>query len=633
MNDNQNQQDINYALENMWKAAKNAAEKVRNKDEKINDLENKIEFLTLSNNKKNEELSETKAEVEKLNSTIHQKNERIASQYNEIDDLRKKQEKLSQLEQNYIALLDENQIYKFESEKYIKTSLELENKKEENTILENKVIELENIKKNLEEKINVDESTKKNYEFAQKEIVTNKLELIEKNETIEKLKVKIFQLESSLINFDETKNKNKNLEEKENNLLAEIEKLKEEVSKIETQSNNEKLQLIARNIDKEEECKNIFSEKQFLQKIIEEKENEIEKLKDITPKNEELICQYIEKIQNQEEQNFTLEDKISLQENQINELNKANDILQSEKQKVEEINVKNTNKLNLLENYVEHLKDNLYIAQKDLDEEKKHASNIQKSNNELNKAINESNRKIEELVKEKNEDLIKINSLADSLKEAKNQLENLLIKNNELKNTLTHNKTDDEKVQQLKQENENLLEIVEEMTKKISDNEVALMQNYEEKIQFQKENENLQSELKKVEKLVKAFKKLSEKNEESINTIAELQKDLEYYKNRSYDENSLFSPENILAEQNNFELKIEKLKKENAETHTKNKQLSNKIIELNNKITELNDQITKLNNEKIKEEKPNVQTTQATSTEAEIANKLEGLLNKLANKL
>ncbi len=742
-----NNKGVNDALENMWKVAQNAAEKFNQTNQKVNDLQTQIDLVNNSLSEKQEELNTKESLIAELSTSINDKNARLTSQYNEIDDLQTQIKRLSELEDKYIALLNENSNYKIEAENHLKVNTELKTIRQKIIEQNNIISELKQKNETLEELARDNSQVLQNYEFAQKEIVSKKLELIQKDEEIEKLKIKIFEFESLALNTKDNTEQKHILEQENNELKDKIDKINLEIKELQIQYDNEKLQLVSKNISHKEELKNSYFAKQFLQNLADKKETENLQLIDKINKNEELICNYLGKIQTYEEAKQISKNKISLLENQLNTLtsalqelkqdsdnnserllaraNKINFLercLLHEQSRVSALETSNStleseclslsnklssfdgtsssllaraNKINFLERCLLHEQSRVSSLESDLSTLESSYSSSKSERLSLEISLVNSNKKIQELEDNEKHNAQKMVDMANSLQTAKNQLESLLSKNSELQNTVEQYNNNE--AEQLHAEKENLLEIIEELTGKININEDKIAQLLADKTEIQRTNVKLNKELKKNNKVVDAFEKLNQKNEENLTIIAELKKDLKYYKNRAYDENSLFAPENMLPQENNLEKELEKIKKENAKILSKNKALTNQLKdqeesnkaltnqlkdqeesnkaltnqlkdqeesnkaltnqlkdqeESNKALTnqlkdqeEINKELTNQLKDKEQSNKKTAQKAKKTkkqvvqeesevdSTELDIANKLEGLLTKLSNKI
>ena len=634
--------DINDALKNMWDAAKKATEKIAMSNKKVNELQAQFDFLENTINQKNKKNEELVNRIKELEKNINEKNERITSQYTEIDSLIKQQEKYSELETSYFTTVNENQNLKNELENFINQKQELEKLYDEYKNVSEKFLKFESENNQLKKKLYTVEKEIRDYEIAKKELLNNRLEIISRNEQIDKIKIQLAESQSIVFNQNVkikelTKNneflneKNNLLSEKNNEFLNEKNKLEDEINKIISENNIEKMDFIAKILACQNELKDFYHTKIYLENLLQEKE---EILKQVQYDSREEKKSFDEKINS-----IILEkDKIITEKNNFFDEKINSIILEKDKIIAEKNNtvVEYKNVIQQYEKEFEALKQIIKTTEEaSVFKDKQLQENLKINATEIEKN-NFENKKL----KEKNEELEKINY---ALREKNAELQQKIILSDE--NDFVNK---EKNTTELNNENERLRDIVAELNGELSKMQNEYKNTLGENTKFAKDNANLQNELQKIQKLTTAFESIKQTNEEQTNTITKLKNELKYYKKRVYDDESLFASENInlLGEVeikykqqiDDLNLEISRISSENKELLAKNNFLANELNE--QKIAHQNE----IKNQQ-KEFEKNISTVKNTSTvtvektaendfdKNELVNKLENFVAKLEKKL
>ena len=489
-------------------------------EKNIKEKEKEIESYIYQTNVQEEKLKELNLKVEKLNKCIDDYS--IEKEKNK-KEFQKKELELKKSNTDFTSLINtmKNQISELEKKLEFSESLNFDNKndknKNNNKIYEQKLEELE-----LELKQAKDET----------EEVKN--ELNNKDEEIE-------QFKSIIESFK--KEKNKLYDEK----ISAIKEEKEKVEYIKNQSidleNN--IAALKEIIQEQQEKIDEFEMKENdLNKILDDKNNQIKFVQENLQKEQSLISGYLMNISE-------LQHSITKAKDEINELKKANFEHESQIELYQ-----NSNKRNSILNSNEILvKENTTLKER------------------LNEVYNNEQNEVE-LLKEEKSNLIIENS-------------ELLVKVNSLNEKVYFVETQLKALQNIQQDNINLqlkLDSINEKNVQFIGNSKDIEEKYKEEFIFFKES--LQSKEDQLEEI-------QNKYNEAMSQITKLQ-DSKLKRRTSNDDRELLEQLDTLR--NRFDIREKEIV---AEKDYELRELKNKIEELdkNNKEQELNQQITKLKSE------------------------------------
>ena len=579
--------EINDALQNMWDTAKLAVDKVKQSNKKVNELQTQFDFLQNTINRKNIDIDLLHKKVNEIEKTINEKNERIASQYAEIDSFIKRQEKYSELETSYFTAINENQNLKTELENSIIKENDLNEKSNALNDLSKKYDKLLKEYVVVNEAISKAKAELKDYETTKKELINNRLEIINKNEQIEKLNVQLAEKNNIVLNQNQKIADGDKLcsELKEQNefLNKELSKIKAEFEEKTSEFDLEKMDLIAKRLAVEEEVRNSFFSKQFLENILTVKEKEVETLKFVTEENENIKNKISEIHNNYHKKILSLETEIEA----LNNTNKINtDSLTAEIQKV------SAEKENLIE------KIKLLTAEN---------GDLVEKNKTIREELVTQNKKVEDIKS-------KFINISENFAQIEKNESELEIEKTKLLDLVTV--------------------LTDELEKSKVENEISNKENSE----IIKENKLLQKEIQKINKITTAFENLKQINSEQIQTINDLKKELEYYKKRVYDDDSLFAPENLNllgAEELKYKKKIDSLNIEIAKLIKHNRELLNEMSSLQVKNASEEKNITENSTSNtVTAEKETKKENKKNNTQQDVlVDKLDSFISKLEKKI
>ena len=529
--------EIELVIQDMWNVANKIAEKIDVANKKNDELQMRFAFLDNTITRKNENIKQLEGVIKENLDTINEKNNKLAFQYNEIERLQNLQSKHSELETNYIKIINENSSLKFEMDNLRKSNTELETLKKDYSELSTNYEELNHNFNDASQKLNQQNKEHKDFEIIKKELMTSKYEIINRNEQINKLKIAVSEQQSININLSK---QIKLLQEKENQHINEIENKKNEIDLL-----KDKNILLGQDVEKV----SLEGTNKFLDYVakLENIKNELNH-SDIIRLNDEVRIKELElqllKKQNElEEKEKILEENNVLKENNV-DINKGvlKQIEEYEKI-IQSLNLENKNnaisknKLEVeFENKIKKLTNNLFALEKD-------------------------NKKYIDKVDELQQQLLSVGNIEFTRKET-HEIAELVAENNKLTNIITQLKdeldTNKAGFKHLTTENEKLQKILSDDKKY--------------KIDTDKDSN-------KLSKLSKAIENLNKNNKELIEQNDNLQSELRSYKKRIYDSDSMFADIHRLENketENNYEEQILKLEDEN-------KLLQNKISKLENK--------------------------------------------------
>ncbi|KAF0759287.1 CAP-Gly domain-containing linker protein 1-like isoform X1 [Aphis craccivora] len=500
-------------------------EKVASMSENLNLLE---KLKTLENSKKNleEKLISNEIciqDIQNLNDVIEEKNKII-------DDNEKKIKQLdsfvTQTKNEYDIILKEKEKEikellkigeeKMEVEKLSleeKTKVILDKKDEENLILNKKIVDLENMKRDLEEQLEISKSQEQDLkqlnEIIQDKIKTikgndlkieelNSLINLTKNEFESKLQLKEVEIKELLKNEEEKLIIEKKQIEKKNKVMLdeknkEISNLKEKLNILENSKTSVEQQLIETSKKQESMIAELKLSIEEKTKLINENNSNIEQLNSLIDLcKEEFNSQLKEKEDKINELIKVGEEKLTIEKKQIEEQNK----LMLEEKNKEISNLKE--KLNILENSKTSVEQQLIETSK---KQESMIAELKLSIEEKTKLINENNSNIEQL-----------NSLIDQCKEEFNS--------------------------QLKEKEDKINELIKVGEEKLMDEKLLLEKHatltLDEK---NKEISNLMEKLSILEDLKSNLEKKLEVSETQKHDIIELKKAVQE-KNKIIDDNN-----------------------------------------------------------------------------------------------
>ena len=408
----------------------------------LGSLENKYDALSKLFNKSEKKIKEQTEELKKLNNNNEALSKETSIQKITI-------QKLTNEKSNLQKINDDNKKYIDKLEKKILNGVTNQFLIEQNKELKNRIDELE-----IENKKLVD---KEEFFSNNSQKITEKMQKMENamNLHIENLKNDLNISEISkekMINFIKLETEISNLKT-ENSLLKNKNQEFESLSgKFETklqEVNFAKSKLTAMLVEKENAITEMLNQKKDYEDSIEQlktEKSELEKYKcDIqnNKKYEMLIQELSKNLKNMEFQNMKLVEKINLDKNKIESLEKNLDIVSKKNLKIENLYKENIEQNNLFLNEVETLKTE---CEKQIIE----FNRLKNTNeNNLNK-INELNNKIHELENEN----IKLISVLNKQTFEKEYIQNDLVRQNY--QILSDQKSLEEKILLLEKENQKL---------------------------------------------------------------------------------------------------------------------------------------------------------------------------------
>ena len=546
-------------------------EKIIILEKENNDLRTKNENLTRNNIEKNSIMAKMSFVGLRRGFSFGDTLDKVQNDSIKLAEIIKEKNDLQEINEKMLDLLTEKEIENedlFRKIENNKLEFELENEKnlEKIQILEEKIVNLENSKKNefntsdidgiIHEYNNYKERLKKQMDEYLKNEGDLREQLNVKDSTIQRLSEEIQGLESDNLQLvSQSKSKDK-LNEKE---IIEIEQLKSENEKIKREMGilDEKLKLTNENAQKENKLRE--NEINEYQKKIENEKNYLKIYKENNLKEINLLKNEIAKYN--KEINF-YNKKIETTEKLFNEEKQKNANIQNKLDK-------KTKELQDITEYSKKLlanKDNL-LSQYEVTIEK-----ITKDKNDLIK----QNKELLEKIKLKNEEGNSATNLADILNEDKNNINN----NNQI---IMNNKED---LELYAQESKLLHEEIKELKLQLNSQAkelVDLNSLEKEVLRLKTENENLINDNKIIKNQLREQKK---KEEQIILTTKkkQLTKAVRGIRRKSIHKfDKLIFEKKFDAfkklkedEKKDYEEQIKKLKKENDLLKTKNSNLQNK---------------------------------------------------------
>ncbi|MDR0927324.1 MAG: hypothetical protein LBO69_06110 [Ignavibacteria bacterium] len=505
--------EVDTALNDMWSAAKKAAEKIHTSDKKVNQLQSQFDFLENTINIKNNEIVALKKSIDDMSRTINEKNERITTQFVEIDNLMKQQEKYSDLETSYFTLVNQNQGLKSDLESYAMCKNELDKLRAEHTALTAQLDDATDELASCKSKLVAAQRDVNDFEFAKKELTNSKHDIISRNDQITALRVQVAELQSiNINNVEHSKQLQTQLDtitEQNAILTAQAAEQAEAVDTATSEYEMDKLKLQAIIANLQMEMRDGYYQKQYIQ-------------------------------------------------NQNNELNEAIESIKKDYE--EQLLASNQLCSTIADNYKESSQK--YIDDlEDMQEYANKFSDDYKKMTDITHSLMAEKEHYDNHIKELRGEIERLNGLNEGLEQ---KVETLSVERYSVDlyddGNDFHSNND---ASELLQENERLLELVTELNDRIT----ASSTNYTELVA---ENERLEEEIgvlnndvAKVQKLYKGFDKLKEQSAEQADTIKNLQAEINEYKKRIYEEDSLFATENIKAVQaiNNSVRMVESVEK------------------------------------------------------------------------
>ena len=550
-------------------------EKIIILEKENNDLRTKNENLTKNNIEKNSIMAKMSLVGLRRGFAFQDTLDKVQNDSVKLAEIIKEKDDLQEINEKMLDLLTEKEI---ENEDLLqklenyKLEFELENEKnlEKIQILEEKIVNLENSKKNefnaseMDGIINEYNNYKERLKKQMDEYFKNEGDLREKlnvkDRTIQRLKEEIQGLELDNLQLVSQSKNNDKINEKE---IIEIEQLKSENEKIKREMGilDEKLKLTNENAQKENKLRE--NEINEYQKKIENEQNYLKIYKENNLKEINLLKNEIAKYN--KEINF-YNKKIETTEKLLNE----------EKQKIANIQNKLDKKTKELQEITEYSKK--LLANKDnlLSQYEVKIEKITKDKNDLIA----QNKELLEKIKLKNEEGSSATNLADILNEDKNNNNN----NNEI---IMNNKED---LELYAQESKLLHEEIKELKLQLNSQAKELVElNTLEKevLRLRTENENLINDNKTIKNQLREQKKkeeqiiLTTKKKQLTKAVRGLRrKSIHKFDKLIYEKQFDAFKKLKEDEKKYYEEQIKKLKKENDLLKIKNTNQQNKLDSL-----------------------------------------------------